>query len=89
MALSRFRPALPGDRGFQFATTTCMPVANTQAIVGRVGATNAVTFTAWQTASRHQDANSKNVDPIFVSATDLHLQFSGTLLRNGTSDSQG
>ena len=61
-----------------------MPVANTQAIIGRVGATNAVTFTAWQTASS-QDANSKNVDPIFVSATDLHLQFSNTLLGMGVT----
>jgi hypothetical protein len=51
---------------------------NAQGIVGRVGTTDALTLADWQTASG-QDANSKSVDPLFVSTTDLHLQSGSTL----------
>jgi hypothetical protein len=51
------------------------PAANTQAYTGAVGG-SAGTFhlllSAWQTASI-QDANSISVQPVFTSATDLHL----------------
>jgi hypothetical protein len=42
------------------------------------------TLANWQTATG-QDANSLAVDPIFVSATDFHLQPTSTLLSQGTS----
>jgi hypothetical protein len=42
------------------------------------------TLANWQTATG-KDANSKAVDPIFVSSTDLHLQPASTLLSQGTS----
>jgi hypothetical protein len=60
-----------------------VPAANTQAIVGRVNLTDAVTLTDWQTATS-QDANSVSINPPFVSATDLHLQAGSTLLGIGT-----
>ena len=60
-----------------------VPAANAQAIVGRVGTTDALTLADWQTASG-QDANSKSVDPLFVSSTDLHLQATSTLIAMGT-----
>jgi hypothetical protein len=41
-----------------------------------------VTLADWQTATG-QDNNSKAVDPIFVSATDFHLQSTSTLLSAG------
>ena len=47
--------------------------------VGFIGGTARATLADWQTATG-QDANSKSVDPIFVSATDLHLQPTSTLL---------
>jgi len=42
------------------------------------------TLANWQTATG-QDANSLSVDPVFVSATDFHLQPTSTLLSGGTS----
>ncbi|HEX8250183.1 MAG TPA: Calx-beta domain-containing protein, partial [Pyrinomonadaceae bacterium] len=51
---------------------------NAQGIVGRVNVTDAPTLADWQTATG-QDANSKSVDPLFVSTTDLHLQSGSTL----------
>jgi hypothetical protein len=44
------------------------------------------TLTDWQTATG-QDANSKAVDPLFVSSTDLHLQPTSTLLSMGSTPS--
>jgi hypothetical protein len=41
--------------------------------VGFIGGSARVTLADWQTATG-QDANSKAVDPLFVSATNLHLQ---------------
>lgn len=41
--------------------------------VGRIGATTHATLAAWQGATG-QDANSRAEDPLFVSATDFHLQ---------------
>jgi hypothetical protein len=52
--------------------------------VGNLGGTPRVTLADWQAATG-QDANSKAVDPIFVSPTDLHLQVSSTLLGMGVS----
>jgi subtilisin-like proprotein convertase family protein len=40
--------------------------------VGKIGATNYTTLAAFQAATS-ADANSKNIQPVYVSATDLHL----------------
>ncbi|MFL6274081.1 MAG: FG-GAP-like repeat-containing protein [Blastocatellia bacterium] len=45
-----------------------------------------VTLSDWQTATS-QDGNSKSVDPVFVSATDLHLQSTSTLIGMGMTNS--
>jgi hypothetical protein len=50
--------------------------------VGSLGGTVRPTLADWQAATG-QDANSKAVDPLFVSATDLHLQPTSTLLGMG------
>jgi Peptidase family C25 len=63
------------------------PAANTQARVGCVGNTPSGTFhatlAAWQTATT-QDANSISADPLFTSATDLHLPATSPALSVGT-----
>jgi hypothetical protein len=62
------------------------PAANTQSRTGATGGSGGTFYTtlaAWQTATT-QDANSKEVDPLFVSATDLHLQGTSTLINMGT-----
>lgn len=41
--------------------------------VGRIGGDSYTTLAAWKTATG-KDANSKNINPTFVSLTDLHLQ---------------
>ena len=41
------------------------------------------TLADWQTATG-QDANSKAIDPLFVSATDLHLQAGSPMINMGT-----
>jgi len=41
-------------------------------LIGKIGAADHATLAAWQTATG-QEANSLNVNPVFVSATDLHL----------------
>ncbi|MBK9486138.1 MAG: right-handed parallel beta-helix repeat-containing protein [Chitinophagaceae bacterium] len=41
-------------------------------LIGKIGATDYATLAAWQTATT-QEANSLNENPVFVSATDLHL----------------
>jgi hypothetical protein len=61
------------------------PAGNAQARVGATAGSGGVfyaTLAAWQTATA-QDANSKSVDPLFVSATDLHLQLTSTLINMG------
>jgi hypothetical protein len=50
--------------------------------VGSLGGTVRPTLADWQTATG-QDANSKAVDPLFVSPTDLHLQPTSPLLGQG------
>lgn len=52
--------------------------------VGSLGGTVRTTLADWQTATG-QDVNSKAVDPLFVSATDLHLQPTSPLLGMGVS----
>jgi hypothetical protein len=52
--------------------------------VGNLGGTVRATLSAWQTATG-SDAASRAEDPLFVSATDFHLQPSSTLLGAGTS----
>jgi hypothetical protein len=47
--------------------------------VGRIGATTLATLAAWQ-GGTGQDANSLAVNPLFVSATDLHLQGASPVL---------
>lgn len=42
--------------------------------VGLIGTTDKATFADWQAAAAGLDANSKNFNPVFVNATDLHLQ---------------
>ncbi len=44
--------------------------------IGQIATTASTTLSAWQTATT-KEANSKNVNPSFVSATDLHLTASG------------
>jgi|GEM_PF-1696827 len=51
--------------------------------VGSIGGTFSLALAGWQTATS-QDANSKSVDPLFVSPTDLHLQSSSSLDNQGT-----
>jgi hypothetical protein len=53
--------------------------------IGQIAAGGSATLAAWQTATG-QDANSLNVVPVFVSATDLHLVPASncTLHRKGT-----
>ncbi len=46
--------------------------SGTYGILGYYGAADATTIVAWRTAST-QDANSINVQPVFISNTDLHL----------------
>jgi hypothetical protein len=55
--------------------------SNTQAYIGATGGSGGTfynTLPAWQTASA-KDANSKSVDPQFITQTDLHLQPSSPL----------
>lgn len=51
--------------------------------VGFLGSARA-TLADWQTATG-QDANSKAVDPLFISATDLHLQNTSPMVNMGTA----
>lgn len=52
--------------------------------VGSLGGTVRPTLADWQVATG-QDANSKAVDPLFISATDLHLQPGSPMLGMGVS----
>jgi len=52
--------------------------------VGFIGGSARPTLTDWQTGTG-QDANSKAVDPLFVSPTNLHLQPTSPLLGQGVS----
>ena len=52
-------------------------------VLGFLGA-DQTTIAQWQTATG-QDAQSKNVDPLFTTATNLHLQATSTLLGAGVS----
>lgn len=52
--------------------------------VGNIGGTARVTLADWQAATG-QDANSKAVDPLFVSATDLHLQAGSPMLASAVA----
>lgn len=58
----------------------------TDGIVGSFNATAYPTLAAWQTATS-QDANSKSVDPVFVSSTDLHIQATSPMINMGTATS--
>lgn len=40
--------------------------------IGRIGGTNYATLANWQTATS-REANSRNIQPVFVSASDLHM----------------
>ena len=51
--------------------------------VGRQGTTDFPTLTDWRGATG-KDVNSQAVDPLFVSATDLHLQPTSPVLDDGT-----
>jgi|GEM_PF-1272457 len=50
--------------------------------VGSIGGVTQATLSAWQTATGG-DANSKAVDPMFVSSSDLHLMPSSTMIDAG------
>jgi hypothetical protein len=52
--------------------------------VGSLGGVTRTTLADWQAATG-QDANSKAVDPLFVSATDLHLQVTSPVLGSGVA----
>jgi hypothetical protein len=51
--------------------------------IAHMGTTGYTTLAAWQTASG-KDANSLNVDPLYTSSADLHLQASSPLSNQGT-----
>lgn len=51
-------------------------------LVGKIGATDYTTLAAWQTATG-QEANSLNIKPNFVSATDLHLDVTSNCALDG------
>jgi hypothetical protein len=51
-------------------------VSGVEGVLGYIGAAQRTTLAAWQGATG-QDANSKNIDPLFVSATDLHASAAG------------
>jgi trimeric autotransporter adhesin len=59
------------------------PTANAQGIVGRVGATEAATLADYRTAS-NQETSSISADPLYVSATDLHIQPTSPAFNVGT-----
>lgn len=59
-------------------------VNGTGGVLGLFNAVDRTSLADWQTATG-QDANSLNVDPLFVSATDLNLQ-SGSPARNAAVD---
>ncbi|MBS0657396.1 MAG: cadherin-like beta sandwich domain-containing protein [Verrucomicrobia bacterium] len=69
-------------------------VAGAPGIVGLLNAVDRVTLTDWRTASG-QDVNSISADPLFVSATDLHLQAAspasnaGVVIAGVTTDLDG
>ncbi len=52
--------------------------------VGFIGGSDRPTLADWQTGTG-QDANSKAVDPLFVSPTDLHIQPSSTMINMGVA----
>ncbi len=52
--------------------------------VGNIGGSDRVTLGDWQTATG-QDANSLAADPLFVSASDLHLQAGSPAINAGTA----
>lgn len=58
---------------------------NTNNIIGRVGATDYASLAAYQATGT--EANSVNIDPVFVSNTDLHLD--PTAANNATLDNKG
>jgi len=80
------------------ASSFCMNVSNVSASftfmdynnyyfpagsMGKIGGVTSATFAAWKTASG-KDANSMNVNPNFISNTDLHIVSSAIALK-GTS----
>ena len=46
-------------------------VSGPEGVLGYIGASQRTTLSAWQTGTG-QDVNSLNVDPVFISSTDLH-----------------
>ncbi len=52
--------------------------------VGFIGGSDRPTLADWQTGTG-QDANSKSVDPLFVSPTDLHIQPASTMIDMGVA----
>ncbi len=60
---------------FTFINYNDYYVTGAQGILGYLGA-DQLTLASWQAATG-QDANSKNLDPLFVSTTDLHASASG------------
>jgi hypothetical protein len=52
--------------------------------VGFIGGVDRPTLADWQTGTG-QDANSKAVDPLFVSATDLHIQPASPMISMGVA----
>lgn len=62
---------LTSDNNDLFVSGTGSVIAQTT-LIDNTGGVNQTTFTDWQTNAT-QDANSKNVQPTFVSATNLHL----------------
>ena len=61
-------------------------ITTTSGVLNNVGFYNAIqspTLANWITNSVSRDANSLSVDPIFITATDLHLQVGSTLKDRG------
>lgn len=63
----------------------CNPGGSGASLIGRIGATNYTTLATWQ-AAIGQEANAKNILPVYVSSSDLHLNPSSnaTLSNAGT-----
>jgi len=73
--------------GFTNYNDLYINAANTQMVLGGIGTsvpyTDKTTLATWQASfSPTQEANTKTVQPVFISATDLHLNTSSNLTLN-------
>jgi len=62
-----------GGTGYTSLDNNNYFVSGPEGVLSRIGATDYLTLTDWKNAIG-KDAMARNIDPLFVSATDLHLQ---------------